>query len=72
MTEYRYTVNNITKVMSQEDVMDAPCAMITVVVPLNGGDKIIFECNPDAARALATKLRKHANFLDPPKKRRRR
>lgn len=70
----RSRLNNVTKVRSTEDIMDARCALIEIILPLSQGHPdmhdIVLEADAKSARALARALNRHANFIDPRGKRR--
>lgn len=60
----RADLSNITKVRSTEDIMDARCERIEIIVPAEGGrEQIILTANAKSARALARFLNRHANFI---------
>lgn len=64
-------VDNTTRVRSCEDIADGRRAKIEVVVnPLNVAPTTL-AIEPRYARALARALNRHANFIDPPKRRKR-
>jgi hypothetical protein len=66
-----WEISNCTRVESCEDIMDGRREKIRIRVGVQQ-DAPVLTCTAAQARALARTLNRHANFINPPKKRRRR
>jgi hypothetical protein len=67
----RYEVSNVTRVRACEDITDGRCERIEVAVR-GVTDAPVLEMSAHHARALARALNRHANFIDPPTRRKKR
>ena len=67
-----WALSNITRVESCEDIMDGRRESITVRVNPGSDAAPVLTCTAEQARALARMLRRHADFVNPPRKKRRR
>lgn len=67
----RVQVSNVTKVRSTEDILDGRCEIIEIVHKAGHPDMhdIVLGMGPREARGLARALNRHANFIDPRRKR---
>lgn len=67
----RVELSNVTKVRSVEDILDARLEHVEILLPRNHPDMldIVISGGAREVRALARMLNKHANFIDPRRKR---
>jgi len=68
--EFIYSLDSYTAVVAREDIDGGEKRVMLVQNRrCNADNRILFDMTPSNARRIATRLRRYADFLEPPKPR---